>query len=326
MTTAAPTAIEMSKVIIDQIASAVSDGGSQQDAREALARVLNDQGGSMPSAPPRPDGAALDAGTKVVIRPNGESYHVRKIGKHDDVEVIRRCRRENLPILTYGQPGTGKTALTEAAFADDGFYTIQGSGDTEVADFVGGFVQNPDGSFMWVDGPLVLAMLEGKPLYIDEIALIDPKVLAVGYGVMDGRGELRVTANPERGVVKSREGFYVLASCNPNAPGARMSEALISRFTMQFEVTTDFKLAGRMGVHAKMVTAAQNLQKKYQEGSIGWSPQLRELLAFKAVEEQFGLEVALRNVIATAPEAARPTVKDIVSRTFSMKVTGLAVA
>lgn len=233
-------------------------------------------------------------------------------------------------VLAYGPPGTGKTAVIEAAYAGDdledpGVYTVQGSGDTELADFVGGFIQLPNGQYEWVDGPLLRAMEEGKVLYVDEAPLIDPKVMAGLYSVMDGRGELRVTQNPERGIVKAKEGFYVIAACNPNAPGARMSEALTSRFSFQFEVTTDYKLAGRLGVAAKMVTAAQNMQRKLEKGEMGWAPQLRELLAFRDVSEMFGEEVALRNVISGSPEIDRPLVQDVLSRSFAKQLVELKV-
>ena len=149
--------------------------------------------------------------------------------------------------------------------------------------------------------------------------------MAVVYSVMDGRGELRVTANPERGVVVAKEGFYVMGACNPNAPGAIMSEALLSRFRGQFEVGTDFKLAGRLGVHPKAVTAAQNLSAKRRENTISWAPQLRELLAFKEMSDTFGQAVALSNIVACAPERDRATVMDVFGRTFGEKAPALKV-
>ena len=335
MTTAAPTAIEMSRTIIDQISTAVANGGDAASARAALADVLKNQGGAMAAAtasPAAPAAGAMSVGAKVITRPNGTDYHVRKVGTHDDVMMLRELRKAGINVMAYGPPGTGKTALIEAAFAGDdlpeaerGMYTVQGSGDTEVADFVGGFIQLPNGQYEWVDGPMLRAMEEGKPLYVDEVPLIDPKVLAGLYSVMDGRNELRVTQNPERGVVKAKPGFYVLAACNPNAPGARMSEALTSRFNLQFQVTTDYQLAKRLGVSSKMVTAAQNMQRKLEKGEMGWAPQLRELLAFKDVSALLGEDVALRNVISGSPEIDRPMVQDVLSRSFAKQLTELRV-
>ena len=289
------------------------------------ADALDAEDTTAPEETPR-ETDALVADKKKYPRPNGTEYFVRKIGIHDDVAVVRNARAKNINILATGVPGTGKTALFEASFCDDGFYMVQGHGDTETADFLGSYVPISATEFEWNDGPLLRAMEEGKPLYIDEIALIDPKVMAVVYGVMDGRGEIIVTQNPDRGTVVAKEGFYVLAACNPNAPGARMSEALLSRFALQFEVGTDYKLCKKMGVPAKVVTAAQNLASKVDAGEAGWAPQMRELLAYKEMESTFGTDFALQNLIAVAPEIERPTVMDVLSRAMGKSVRALVVS
>ena len=316
--------------LVENVLSAMRDSSATGDPT-AVGRL----GSTPPPAPAAPKVKTSTVTDKVIMRPNGEAYHVRKVGTlgHDDVGVLREARAAGVYLLNYGPPGTGKTAMIEAAYApikadgtSDGLYTVQGSGDTEVSDFVGGYIPMPNGSFVWEDGPLLKAMEEGKPLYIDEIALIDPKVLAIVYGVMDGRRELRVTSNPERGVVIAQEGFYVCAAQNPNAPGARMSEALLSRFTMQLLVTTDFTLARKLGVNNKAVTAALNLDKKLQADEVSWAPQLRELLAFKKLEDLFGTQFALNNMVSTAPEIDRKVVADVLSRSFATSVSELKLA
>jgi nitric oxide reductase NorQ protein len=259
------------------------------------------------------------------IRPNGEVYYARPWGGHTDVSVLRTAQEKTskafsgqggAPMFTllYGAPGCGKTALVEAAFPE--VYTLMGTGDTEVSDMVGGYVQTPAGGFEWIDGDLVRAAETGAVYFIDEIGLIDPKVLSIVYGLMDGRRELTVTANPERGKVKAHPNFYVIAATNPNAPGVRLSEALLSRFTVQAEMSTDWDRAREMGVPASLVTGAQNLSKKMVSGEVSWAPQMRELLAFKNNSEVFGTEWAISNLLAATPEIDRPVVADVLSRVF----------
>ena len=258
-----------------------------------------------------PDSLTADEKYK---RPNGEYYYTRMWGEHHDVAVLRKAREDKQYVLIYGAPGCGKTALVQAAF--EKHYTILGTGDTEFADFIGGYIQTPSGGFIWEDGPLVKAAEQGVPLFIDEVGLIDPKVLSGVYSLMDGTGELYNTANPERGTVKAKEGFYVIAATNPNAPGVRLSEALLSRFLIQGEMTTDWSLARKLGAPTTIVTAAQNLAKKQQAGEVSWAPQMRELLGFRDIAKSFGTKFAIANLLAAAPELDRPVVADVFTRVF----------
>jgi nitric oxide reductase NorQ protein len=270
---------------------------------------------------------AMLEGETSYLRPNGAAYFARKWGEHADVAVLKKAREITSRAvfgggegsaafaLLYGAPGCGKTALIEAAFGDE-VETLMGTGDIEVADLLGGYVQTPGGGFMWVDGGLVRAVENGWVYFVDEIGLIDPKVLSILYGLMDGRKELTITANPERGTIIAKEGFYVVAATNPNAPGVRLSEALLSRFTLQTEMTTDWNLARKLGCSSTMVTSAQNLAKKQASHEVSWAPQMRELLAFRDMSAEFGQEFAIANLIAAAPEMDRPVVVDVLQRAF----------
>ena len=253
-------------------------------------------------------------------RPNGEFYYSRKWGEHSDIEALRKARSLNQFVLLYGSPGCGKTALVEGAFGEE-LETILGSGDTELSDFIGGYVQTPSGGFEWIDGALVRCAEQGKVLLIDEIGLIDPKVLSAVYGLMDGRKEIAITQNPERGTIKAQEGFYVVGATNPNAFGVRLSEALLSRFTIQVEMTTDWSLAKKLGVPAPAITASQNLAKKQATNEISWSPQFRELLAFRNISKEFGTNWAISNLVAVAPEIDRAVVADVFTRVFGVEVS-----
>jgi hypothetical protein len=257
-----------------------------------------------------------------IARPGGGWYLPRRLGDSTDVQVLRRLRKQSIPVLLYGPPGTGKTALVEAAFPE--VLTVAGHGDTVVEDLLGSWVPLPGGGFEYTHGPLPVAMREGRVLFVDDATLIPPRVLAVLYPAMDGRGVITIPAHHHE-QVRAAEGFYVIAGHNPGVHGAILTEALSSRFATHIEVTTDFDLARKLGVPDKAVAAAANLNTKLRNGEIGWAPQLRELLAFTQLADTLGIAAAVGNLAAIAPEPDREQVITVLAHTFGMSITPLRV-
>jgi len=268
-----------------------------------------------PKIPPtRPDGG--------VVRPSGQVYRPRALAELPDVEALRKLRDAEIPVLLYGPPGTGKTSLIEAAFGD--LITVAGDGDTQVSDFVGEYTQTPDGRYEFVYGPLVVAMLEGRVLFIDDATLISPAVLASVYPAMDGRKTITVRAHKGETITAS-PGFYIVGGHNPGVHGAVLTEALSSRFSVQVEVVSDYDLARSLKIDSRAVTVARNLARKRASGAIGWTPQLRELIAFQKIADVLGVDAAASNLVGIAPAEDRDAVADAVKSTFGRPVGPLTL-
>lgn len=270
--------------------------------------------------PPAP--ATVPTVTGPVTRPNGQLYHPRTLSGFPDVTALAKLRDAGVAALMYGPPGTGKTSVIEAAFGD--LITIQGDGDTTVADIVGEYTQTPDGKFVFVHGPLVRAMREGRTLFIDDATLIPPTVLAVVYPAMDGRRQIIIKANGGE-TIDAVPGFYVVAGHNPGVHGAVLTDALASRFSVQIQVSTDYDLATQLKIDKRAVAVARNLATRQTTGEIGWVPQLRELLAFQKIADVLGTEAAAGNLIGTAPEEDRDIVATAVRAAFGKTVAPLAL-
>lgn len=299
-----------------------------------------------PASAPAAAGAAVSAfaaraeGEVITAEPDldeitatsDRGYRTRALAGMPDIDALRKARDAKLPVMLYGPPGAGKSDLVRSAFPD--VITLNGDGDTLVDDFVGGWTPTDQAdAYVWIDGPLIRAMRLGLPFFIDDATLISPKVLAIVYPVMDGRGWVQVKGHPVQqddgtwgpDLVQAAEGFFILGGHNPGVHGAILTEALASRFSIHVHVATSYNIARSMDIDPRAIKIAENMVTQFAAGEVGWAPQMRELLAYQDVAAIWGTTAAVSNLVGVCPQEDRPALITHAKSVFGESVTHLAL-
>lgn len=179
-------------------------------------------------------------------------------------------------IMLLSAPGTGKTAVIEAAatHADATLVThLCTPDDTRESLFLRyvGEGNGEDGT-PFVKGSLAMAASIGAWYYMDEYMLLPDGVKPVTYQLSDGRHVLS-GGNIDGSDLIIHPDFRFFVSSNPQVRGASMPEPVASRFaSTTLHIETSAALLRDLGIEEAVVAAWEAL------GTANlWRPQVREL-------------------------------------------------
>ncbi|QIM16616.1 AAA family ATPase [Leucobacter insecticola] len=153
--------------------------------------------------------------------------------------------RRGEPLLLVGETGGAKTALAEHLCRVVGAdpraepELISGYGDITSAQLIGSHELRAEGGAtvsVFVPGPLLRAMTEGRPVILDEVNAMPPEFLKRLNRILQLRpgDTLNVQENAGR-AVRVAQGFAILATANEQTPHRyrgldRLSAELVNRF------------------------------------------------------------------------------------------------
>jgi hypothetical protein len=166
--------------VIDEVSKALKSGIIRKDKQKAIVDDL-----------------------EIPFSDNKNKVFVPRMDSAELVEVVSAVRNikklafsillDDQPLL-IGRTGIGKTSLIKylAALSEHNFRRFNLNGQTDKAEFIGGYKPDGNGSFKWEDGVLLCAMRQGWWLVLDEMNLAESQVLERLNSLLDSRN-FRVT-------------------------------------------------------------------------------------------------------------------------------------
>lgn len=254
----------------------------------------------------------------------GNMYMSRAgLGGHDtDVETIASWleipRTLVGAVLLLSEPGTGKTALLEAAVTHSEremttvLCTPDHTKDSLFLRYMGDGHGDPgrDGEpSPYTLGPVPYAAKHGHVLYMDEFMLLVDGVKPILYSLADGRRFLP-EGNVDGSPLEIHPDFRLVLSSNPQVRGASLPEPLASRCaSTTLTVETSKSMLVDLGIDEDVIKAWDALRM-----SNLFRPQIRELrLADYWLKQGNTDQAASAFLPEHCPETMRKDVRDIVT-------------
>lgn len=145
-----------------------------------------------------------------------------------------------LPTYIQGETGNGKTFSVKqaAAILNREFIRVNFTKETDEDDLIGGF-RLIQGDTVWVDGPVIEAMVRGAVLLLDEVDLASSNVMAL-QSILEGDSYFIKKINR---LVEPAPGFTVIATANTKGDGMSdaysntqiLNKAFLDRFPVMIE-------------------------------------------------------------------------------------------
>lgn len=263
-------------------------------------------------------------------------------GLDDELKIVALSIQRKIPVLLYGDTGTGKTALIKFLAYLCNANLVRVIGDPEYGPSLWlGHLHSKEGTTRWVDGDLPLAMrgTDGMItwLFVDELSRMLPDNTSPLLPVLERNGgklgKLRLADNPDPDtkIVTPHEDFWVAMAMNPfdaDYVGTHeVDKALSRRAGVQLELgypnTTDQAqmlqekhknyLAG--GVILQICKLAELIRQDRRNRRIAFPCSPDELDVLAELIPQLGLKKAAEVAILNkASIDDRPRVQELISK------------
>jgi len=208
-----------------------------------------------------------------------------KWGHYADIKTWIKSGRYTSLFVT-GLSGNGKTLMVEQVCADlkRECFRVNLTCQTDEDDLLGGF-RLLNGSTVWMDGPVTLAMKAGAVLLLDEVDLASNKVMCL-QSVLEGKG---VFLKKIGQWVTPAKGFAVVGTANTKGRGddtgkfsgtGILNEAFLERFKYTYEQPYATK-----GVEKKILIKSGCTDADFADNLTKWSEIIRKTYLEGAIDD-----------------------------------------
>jgi len=248
-----------------------------------------------------------------------QEYVSRTIDGVLDMDIIDNARRLLKNVLIEGPTGSAKTSLVYAAAARAGLpvVNIACNGASDPKQFIGGWAPQPDGTFDFMIGDLVKAVIGGGIIYLDEVNMCPPKIAVYLHSLLDRRRSISIPEAAGSSVpteIIAHPDCQIVGSMNPNYHGTRpLNQAFRNRFNFKIRFPYSEEVEEKLVQSKALLSFANTLRLRQEVGDLSTPISTSALMDFEEIaqDEGLGYEFAITNFINSFSDDEVPVITEL---------------
>jgi MoxR-like ATPase len=248
-----------------------------------------------------------------------DEYIGREINGVEDLVMLASAHRLKHNVLLAGPTGAAKTSFVYAYAAKHEIpvVNVACNGGADIRQLIGGWSPKPDGGYHYVPGDLVLGVMHGAIILLNEVNFMPPKIAAVLYGLLDRRRTIYLpdaAGSDFPTVVKAHDNTLVVADYNPGYEGTRpLNKAFKNRFAFKNNWGYDTDVEGQLLNSATLLEVGEKLRLRVDAGDLVTPVPTNALMEFEdfAWDDDLGYDFAVNNFVAMFEEDEQQVVFEV---------------